>query len=111
MHCVGFDIASPKLAVSEINLSADTGMRKYEMARRQCSAIACVCSNVIFCKEKIIHRAKEVTAHKAVTEIITHNTTPCINGLKPTACKDLRDSPQPIRKSVTVKPALAIPVK
>ena len=53
MHCVGFDIASPKLAVSEINLSADTGMRKYEMARRQCSAIACVCSNVIFCKEKI----------------------------------------------------------
>ena len=32
MHCVGFDIASPKLAVSEINLSAETGMRKYEMA-------------------------------------------------------------------------------
>jgi hypothetical protein len=44
-------------------------------------------------------------AHNVVTEISAHNIIPCNNGRTPVFFSTCMDSPDPIRKSVSVRPA------
>ena len=59
------------------------------------------------CMTERLYATSENTAHSAVTDMNIQRMTPWISGLKPTDRNTLPDRPAPIRKRVTVKPALA----